>query len=147
VTPSAPEPRRRERPLGVIVIALFLVLDAALVVAERAFGVTLGSRTELIADPDGRIGILITLLVILRVVAAVGLWLGVRRGWVLTMLLVGISLIVNLILYWNGQAIYHRMAIDVVLALYLNQGAVREWFEQTARAETAGAPASISTDR
>ena len=49
-----------------------------------------------------------------------------RRAWVLTMLLVGISLTLNLWLYWTGQHLYLRMAIDVVLAMYLNQGAVRE---------------------
>ena len=60
--------------------------------------------------------------------AAVGLWFGWRRGWVLTMLLVGISLILDLWLYWNGQRYYLRMAFDVVLAFYLNQGAVRDFF-------------------
>jgi hypothetical protein len=146
MTAAAPE-THRPRPFGVVVIAVFLLLDAALVVAERAFGWTLGSRSELIDDPDGNLGILILLLVLLRVVAAVGLWLGARRGWVLTMLLVGISLIVDLILYWNGQAVYQRMAIDVVLALYLNQGAVRQYFERPARAEAAVTPPPLATDR
>jgi hypothetical protein len=130
----------RARPLGVVVIAIFLVLDAVLVVTERAFGWTFSSRAELVPDPEGWIAALITGLVILRIVAAVGLWLGWRRGWVLAFLLVGVSLVVDLMLYWNGQKIYHRMAIDVVLALYLNQGAVREYFEpgkKDQRRETA----------
>ena len=63
------------------------------------------------------------------------------------MLLVGISLIVNLVLYWNGEKVYPRMAIDVVLALYLNQGAVRDYFERRPQAADMGPPATSPTEQ
>ena len=104
MTEPAPTTRpQRERPLGVVLIAAFLALDALLVVAERFLGLDIGSRAQLIDDPEGRLEILIVVLVLLRLVAAVGLWFGLRRAWVLAMLLVGFSLVLDLWLYWNGQ--------------------------------------------
>ena len=129
MTAAATAGTRRRRPFGVVLIALFLVLDAALAIAQRVFDLGSGTRQDIFADADGRISLVIIGLVELRLIAAVGLWTGWRRGWVLTMLLVGISLTLNLWLYWNGQHLFLRMAIDVVLALYLNQGAVREFFD------------------
>jgi hypothetical protein len=120
---------RRERPLGVVLIAAFLVADAALALAGMFFDLGSLTRQDLLAAPVGQGRIAITVLVVLRLVAAVGLWFGWRRGWVLTMLLVGISLVLDLWLYWNGQPQYLRMAFDVILALYLNQGAVRDHFQ------------------
>jgi hypothetical protein len=128
MTDSAAEGTRRQRPVGVVVIAVFLVADAVLSLAEHLFGIGTGTRQGIFADGGGQVSLLIIVLVILRLAAAVGLWLRWRRGWVLTMLLVGASLVINLWLYWQGQPLYLRMAIDVVLALYLNQGAVREYF-------------------
>lgn len=129
---------RRQRPLGVVVIAAFLVVDAVLSLAENVLHLGSGTRQDVLTDPDGQVSLLIIVLVALRLVAAVGLWAGWRRGWVLSMLLVGTSLVIDLWLYGRGQPLYARMAIDVVLALYLNQGAVRAYFEPPAR----GAPAA-----
>ena len=141
-TPAG-EGTRPRRPVGVVLIAAFLVIDAALAIGARVFDIGTGTRQDVFAGPEGQTSIVVMVLVGLRVVAAVGLWLGWRRGWVLTMLLVGISLAIDLWLYWNGQAQYIRMTIDVVLALYLNQGAVRDWFEPSSKRSAApatGAP-------
>jgi len=138
MTDSAAEGTRRQRPLGVVVIAVFLVADAVLSLSEHVFNLGTGTRQDLLADGEGRVSLLIIVLVTLRLVAAAGLWRRWRRGWILAMLLVGASLVVDLALYWQGQALYVRMAIDVVLALYLNQGAVREYFDpQALRAPAA----------
>jgi hypothetical protein len=120
--------RRRQRPIGVVLIAAFLVIDAALVLAQSFFDLQTGVREDFMADREGQGSIAVLVVVSLRLVAALGLWFGWRRGWVLTMLLVGISLALDLWLYWNDQRYYLRMAVDVVLAFYLNQGAVREFF-------------------
>jgi hypothetical protein len=127
-SPSAAPAPRRQRPIGVVLIAAFLVADAALALAQKFLDFQGGTRQDLISDPGGQGSVAIVVLVILRIVAAVGLWFGWRRGWVLTMLLVGISLIIDLWLYFNGERYYVRMAFDVILAFYLNQGAVREYF-------------------
>jgi hypothetical protein len=121
-----------------VVIAVFLVMDAVLSLSEHVFDLGTGTRQDVFADADGQVSLIIIVLVLLRLMAAVGLWAGWRRGWVLTMLLVGISLVLDLWLYWHGRALYLRMATDVVLALYLNQGAVRQWFEPPSRRPGAG---------
>jgi hypothetical protein len=127
--PVAPPPAR-ERPLGVVLIAAFLIADAALVIAQRLFDLAPNDRQDLIGGLGAdQVSVVVIALVVLRLAAAVGLWFGWRRGWVLTMLLVGISLVLDLWLYWNGHAEYLRMAVDVVLALYLNQRAVRDFFD------------------
>jgi hypothetical protein len=131
MSPPAAVGIRKRRPLGIVLIAGFMVIDAVLSLAEHAFDLQSGTRQDVLADADGRVSLLIVVLVALRLVAALGLWLGWRRGWVLTMLLVGISLVVDLLLYIGGQPMYLRMAMDVVIALYLNQGAVREYFERS----------------
>ena len=133
------EAQRRQRPLGIVLIVTFLVIDAVLATAERFFDLQTGTRQDLLADAAARTALVVISLVVLRLIAAVGLWLGWRRGWVLTMLLVGISLVVDLVLWWNGQPAYIRMAIDVVLAFYLNQREVREHFERPPRRATLAA--------
>jgi uncharacterized membrane protein (DUF2068 family) len=80
------------------------------------------------------------LLAGLRVVVAVGLWRGLRWAWVLTMLVVGIGLLVSLYVFWLGDPAYPRMAIDIVVAFYLNQGAVRHHFDRS-RSSDAEVPA------
>ena len=137
---QVPPATRRPRPLGVVLIAVFLVVDAGLALAERAFDLGTGTRQDILAGDDSRVSLLIVTLVILRLVAAAGLWLGWRRGWVLAMLLVGASLVIDLWLYWDGQPLYRRMAMDVVIALYLNQGAVREYFDGNRRGASAAPP-------
>jgi|RhiMethySRZTD1v2_1073278.scaffolds.fasta_scaffold2373822_1 hypothetical protein len=134
--PSTAPPPRRQRPVGVVLIAAFLIADAALAIAGHLFDLQTGTRQDLLAAPDEQAALVVIGLVILRVIAAIGLWFGWRRGWVLTMLLVGISLILDLWLYFDGRPYYVRMAFDVILAFYLNQGAVREYFGRSAARRT-----------
>ena len=68
-TPATPAPQRR-RPLGVVLIAAFLVADAALVVAQRVFDVQTGARQALMVGDDDRVVLLVYVLVSLRLVAA-----------------------------------------------------------------------------
>ena len=123
-----PPPLPRRRPPGVLVVAIFLLVDAAHSLAELSFGLEPLFQRRLAAG-DEPVAALFYGLILLRVIAAVGLLRGWRRAWVITMFLVGLSLVVSLTLYWNGEPRYVRMAVDVVVAFYLNQGAVRGYFE------------------
>jgi uncharacterized membrane protein (DUF2068 family) len=126
----------RERPLGVAVIAVFLVLDALAALGQLALDSPLMTRTNTLLEIHEWMPGVVAVVALLRLVAAVGLWLGSRRAWVLTMLLVGIGLLFSLYIYWVGDPPYARLAIDIVIAFYLNQGAVRDYFEgRTRRAE------------
>ncbi len=125
---AEPKPRRT-RPVGVAVIAIFLVVDAALMLLQLSVDTTMSTRTATLLRISELAPAGFVILALLRLVAAVGLWRGSRRAWVLAMLLVGVGLIISLYLYALGDPPYLRMAIDVVIAFYLNQGAVRDYFD------------------
>jgi hypothetical protein len=73
---------------------------------------------------------------VVNLAAAVWLWTLSRRGWVLTMVLVGIGLIANLYLWSVGQPAWARMAIQAATAFYLNSSSIRALFERRDAIET-----------
>ena len=94
---------RRMRPLGVVVIAVFFVIDAAFamgqIVADTPFATRMASLVEIGAwVPPFIIG-----LGLAEIVAAFGLWRGQRWAWVLAMLAVGIGLLAGLAMYVRGD--------------------------------------------
>ena len=111
------------------IVALFLVADAVLAIGQIVFDTTLSTRFETLLDINALMPAFEVALGVLRASAAVGLWFGHRWAWVLAMLTVGFSLVLSMYLYWVGDPSYVRMAISVVIAFYLNQGAVRDYFE------------------
>ncbi|HZW01679.1 MAG TPA: hypothetical protein VFF55_08950 [Candidatus Deferrimicrobium sp.] len=138
---------RRERPLGVAVIAVFMVFDAIVALATLAFDSPLMTRTSTLLKINEAMPAVVFAVAVLRLIAALGLWLGWRRAWPLTMLLVGTGLLFSLYLYAVGDPPYARLAIDIVIAFYLNQGIVRDYFEgrpgqASVAAGPPGAPAS-----
>ena len=135
VTDPAGQAIRRTRPLGVALIAFFLVLDAVVTIAEVAGLLPPELARGPLQDVTDIAPALQLAVAGLEVLAAIGLWRGSRRAWVLAMLLVGISLVTDLYLYVSAEPRYARLAIDVVIAFYLNQGLVREYFERRQDAE------------
>lgn len=120
----------RERPLGVVIIALFLLVDSVVSVIQVIFDTTLSTRTDTLLDINEWMPGFVVAMGGVRVVTAVGLWLGRRWAWVLSMLVVGVGLVMGFYLYWLGDPGYLRLLINVVMAFYLNQGAVRDYFER-----------------
>ena len=131
---------RPARPLGVALVALFMLADA-IVGGLEALGALpeLLDRGPVLNASDVSTSFLAAAAA-LKVVAAVGLWLGWRRAWVLTMLLVGLSLVALIVLYLSGvgEPRYLRLAINVVIAFYLNQGVVQQYFERREDATSRG---------
>ena len=131
---------RPARPLGVALVALFMLADA-IVGGLEALGALpeLLDRGPVLNASDVSTSVLAAVAA-LKVVAAVGLWLGWRRAWVLTMLLVGLSLVALIVLYLSGvgEPRYLRLAINVVIAFYLNQGVVQQYFERREDATSQG---------
>ena len=62
--------------------------------------------------------------------AAVLLWRLDRRGWVLMMLLVGVSMLSNLVIWWEtpAQTNWPSMAVSILTVFYLNSSSVRTLF-------------------
>ena len=133
---------KRVRPVGVAVVALFLVADSVMATSQILFDTPLLTRTQTLLDISEFLPGLVLALSLVRLVVAIGLWLGYRWAWVGAMLVVGIGLVLSFVMYWVGDSGYARMAIVVVMAFYLNQGAVRDYFEGSADEDIARDPAS-----
>lgn len=130
------------RPNGVAIAALALVVDAILVLGQIGLDTPYATPVATLTGIHPVFPGVLAAFAALRIVVAAGLWTGRRWAWVIAMVLVGAALIVSLRLYWMGQPPYAWMAVDVVLAFYLNQGAVRAFFERRAPADTTGTPGS-----
>ena len=117
----------RPRPLGIVVIVAFELLNAItflLAVDGMVPSFTEGGLTQLASVGDvARVAA--NALAVLAIVACVGLWFLSRRAWALTMLLVGIALVFGLYSWWLGEPNYVRLLLNAVIALYMNQEAVR----------------------
>ncbi len=96
------------------------------------------TRTSTLLELNEAMPAVVFTMAILRLIAAVGLWLGWRRAWPLTMILVGTGLLLSLSLYAVGDPPYARLAIDIIIAFYLNQGVVRDYFEGRPEKADAG---------
>jgi hypothetical protein len=116
----------RRRPWGIwVVIGLQVALFVTLLpwFAEAFPGLTPADNVDLSRE-------LYLGWAFLNLVAALWLWTLSRRGWVLTMVLVGVGLIGNLYLWSIGEPAWIRMAIQAATAFYLNSAAIRELFER-----------------
>jgi hypothetical protein len=123
---------RPARPFGVAVVAIFLLLAASLAALEVLDLLPPELVRRRLVDITEFAPVLLVIGATLEVVAAIGLWRGSRRAWVLTMLLVGLTLISDLYLVFVGAPRWPRLATDIVIAFYLNQGVVRDYFEHRA---------------
>lgn len=137
---SPREARRPPRPPGIALIALFLVADAILGLFELVSERSVVLHRSTLAGSATWMPALLVGISLLEAWAAIGLWRGSRRAWVLTMLLVGLGLVVGLAMRWVGEPTYVRLALYVVAAFYLNQGAVRAYvtWRPSASQPTAG---------
>jgi hypothetical protein len=121
----------RTRPAGIWVIVVIELANAAITLLDVLTDIHLvaGGAGKLARDSD-----VLRLVVLgwsgLIILAAVALWLLIRRGWVLMMLLVGVALAFNLALWWAdpGRTEWLRLALNVVAAFYLNSAQVRDLF-------------------
>jgi len=119
----------RGRPAGIwIIVALQIALAVTMLpgIAETfpgaspIAGVSLDQLTQQIFVAWAVINVLASL------------WLATlsRRGWALTMVLVGVGLIGNLYLWFMGDPNFVRMAIQAATALYLNSAPIRRIFQR-----------------
>lgn len=139
--PRSPRRGRIGRwPFGILMVAALRLLDAfglAAVVFAGAEGLPLGGAP--IFGGDSALAVSLDLvLIILAVAGIVGLLLFRRWGWVLTMVLVGLSLLGDLIRVATGDPAYVSMLLHVAAAFYLNQRSVRALASDRLAAERTG---------
>ena len=116
----------RPRPWGIyVVIGLQIALFVTLLpwFSENFPGLTPADNVNLSREIYVAWGVL-------NLAAALWLWSLSRRGWVLTMILVGVGLVGNLYLWAIGEPTWVRMAIQALTAFYLNSSSIRALFEK-----------------
>jgi hypothetical protein len=124
----------RTRPAGLFLIAAFevgLAGVAALELSGRSVPFVTGVVPTLLESSEGRAALVV--IAITLVLSAAGMVTGRRWGWALAMVLVGLSLCAALAAWWGGHFRAVTMAIGIAAAFYLNQTAVREYFDRGPR--------------
>ena len=138
--------RPRRRPFGVLVICGLLIFQAGTLslavvalLAETVGSATgevtvrfLGVDLTFVGDETSLQRLAVAVLGSLAAVTLVQLVLLLalkRVGWVITMLLVGVSLLQQLVSIWQGEPTNPlALFLDAITALYLNQSEVRRAF-------------------
>jgi hypothetical protein len=119
-------PPMRHRPLALwVVVILQVVLGISLLAGAAGREEIFSSVGEAMTDV-ARAAFLVSGLLVIG--AALWLFSLSRRGWVLTMVFVGVGLLANLVLWYLGTPSYLRMAVQAATALYLNSAPIRELF-------------------
>ena len=121
----------RRRPLGIWMIVGLELFNAAISILDATLGTTLRDPRfqELVGD-----GTVVRASVVvwaaLVILACVLLWRLQRRGWALMMLLVGVSLVTNLLVWWSTpeRTQWASMAVSIATVFYLNSAPVRGLF-------------------
>ena len=122
---------RSGRPPGIWVIVVLELFNAGITLVDLLGGYDLlrGGVGQLTSESEAFRWVVI-LWSVLVLVAAVWLWLLSRRGWALMMVLVGVALAVHLEIWWTQpeRTQWLRLAMNVVVAFYLNSAQVRGLF-------------------
>ncbi len=127
----------RKHPFGISVIIFMMILYSLLLalifVASR--GVNYGDDAIQLLDMKGApIGILLLqysffpIFIIFELVIIFGLWRLERWAWLLLMIQVGSSILVDIWGYLHAQPTYLTMLLNVIIVFYLNQKDVQRVF-------------------
>lgn len=134
---AVPAPKRR-RPFGLMVLAGLLILKALILVT-----VVIGSVAENtlvrevlrlprlvpgLRETPVAAGIILVVAGLL-VLSASGLLAGKRAGWLLSMVLTGAFIAIDITAFLGGSANHFWMILNIVTVFYLNQAEVRAQFE------------------
>jgi hypothetical protein len=119
----------RRRPFGVVLLTILLLAYSALSIpfVLDVRDVVGAGILRVLGDGEVTTAAAVALSAV-AAVAAVGLWLMRFWGWVAAMLLAGLTLAVEVVLYFRSEASYTYMAVAMLIALYLNSADVRVRF-------------------
>lgn len=131
-----PDQEARGRPFGVVLLTLLLLAYSALGIPFllEVPGVAGAGLVRVLGAEEAQTAAHVVLSS-LAAVAALGLWLRRRWGWVAAMLLAGPTLAVEVVLYFRGEAAFGYMAVATLIALYLNSARVRRRFFEHGEAD------------
>jgi hypothetical protein len=135
VQPAEPIERDRSRPIGIVLIVLFQVLNVAsnLLVVAGVLGPRTGSVLALLGSDTPVLNYVVVGMAVLSLAGALALWRLQRFGWYAVMLITGLGLGLQIVLYVWATPSFVNLAIFVVTAFYLNQHAVKSIFLEPPR--------------
>ena len=123
----------RRRPLGIWMIVGMQLLVAGINLLDVLFGTNLADTSlQRMAENDEAVKVTLAIWAFLVIVASLWLLSLRRRGWAMMMLLVGLSILAHIAIWWNTpqDTAWTRFALAVLTAFYLNSSGVRSLFEQ-----------------
>ncbi len=135
----------RKRPFGISVIIFDMILYALLLslIFIASLGANYGDDAIQYLDMKrAPIGILMLqyglfpIYIIFEVVIIFGLWRLERWAWLLLMIQVGLSILIDIWGYFHGNPTYLTMLLNVIVVFYLNQQDVQRIFVSKGREGT-----------
>lgn len=155
LTDSLPDTHVSKRlPFGIYAIVFFLGIHIAALVLELLrlqFGYVidfLAQASEIVVSQLGLGGVTDGLMknqainvwfngvvIVLLAINIAGLLARQRWAWVLTMILIGISLLISIVDYFNDSPRYLNMLVAVAIVFYLNERSVQQVYEKRRRAQ------------
>jgi hypothetical protein len=128
--PTGADERERSRPLGIVLLVLFQVLNvgSSLLALAGVLGPRQGSLIAALGNDTPILDYLLIGLAILSLAGAVALWRLNRFGWYAIMLLTGLGLLLQIVFYVWATPNFVNLTILVVSAFYLNQHEVKTIF-------------------
>ena len=130
----------RKRPFGVLVLILLQILSILGVALDLAI-VQIGQPSiyfGTVENPTLLLAFQILYILYLLVVVA-GLWQLRRWAWFIIMVQLGLTMALELWLYFIGSPFYLAMVVNVIMVFYLNQREVQQAFERRRRSQEAAA--------
>jgi hypothetical protein len=137
----------RKRPFGISVIIFMMILYSALLalIFIASLGANYGDDAIQSLDMKGApIGILLLqynffpVFIIFELVIIFGLWRLERWAWMLLMIQVGLSILIDIWGYFHAQPTYLTMLLNVIVVFYLNQQDVQRVFVSKSEVVTDG---------
>jgi hypothetical protein len=128
----------RKRPFGVLVLILLQILSILGVALDVAV-VQIGQPSIFfgtVENPSLLLAFQILYIFYLLVVVA-GLWQLQRWAWFIIMVQLGVTMALELWLYFLGNPFYLGMVVNVIMVFYLNQRDVQQAFERRRSREVA----------
>jgi hypothetical protein len=123
--------QHKGRPFGVYLIIVLLLVMAVFLALALLGEKTIAKYLRILIQNPIFYSWFGWVLIGSEVVAALGLWLLKRWGWILTMILTGAGLAFSIWTYFHGNPKYFPMAVYVAIAFYLNQRDVQAPFKRS----------------
>lgn len=124
----------RKRPFGVLVLIALQIISVLGVILDVA--VILLGRPSLYLGTVENFTLLLAfqlLYILYLLVVVVGLWQLRRWAWFIVMVQLGLTMTLELWLYFLDKPVYLGMLVNVIMVLYLNQREVQQAFESPRR--------------